>query len=171
MKDAASNTTRILPCLWGVKHTVMWQIPRPVASEHRIFFSHLSGISFLNEVFHKPPTLFVKVLISLRLSFLFLKTVVLLLPSPCCLAAKEYHSSITFQLHSVRLLHKLSFPFFSVLPGIQLTFLYSWNSCSCQRLQALETVSSADLPTHHRSAWSPARHVRQGFQGPSNEVT
>ena len=61
-----------------------------------------------------------KVLISLRSSF-FLKTVVLLLPSACCLAAKEYHSTITFQLHSVRLLHKLSFPFFSVLLGLQLT--------------------------------------------------
>ena len=54
--------------LLGVKHTVMWQIPCPLASAQRLFFSHISGISFLNEALHKLSVLSVNVLITLEFS-------------------------------------------------------------------------------------------------------
>ena len=54
--------------LLGVKHTMMWKIPCPLASAHRLFFSQLSGISFLNEVLRKLFTLTVKVLVTLEFS-------------------------------------------------------------------------------------------------------
>ena len=67
---------------------MMWRIPRLLASAHRLFLSHLSGVSFLYEVLHKLSILSVKALITLE--FFFLKTVVLLLSSACYLAAKGY---------------------------------------------------------------------------------
>ena len=89
---------------WCGRYQVLWLQPTTSSS---VFFWHIlsergsaESLCTLCEISH-------------HVWVFFLKTVVLLLLSACCSAAKGYHSSIRFKIYSVHLLHKLSSILFS----------------------------------------------------------